>query len=331
MKSNDFSVLLQAFFTDYLISQRQASEHTISSYRDTFCLFLKFIKKRLKKEPSTVKIDDITVDLIKDFLNDLEKNRNISTRSRNQRLAAIHSCFHYAAFLYPERSSMIQRILAIPHKKHYYPVVQFLTSDEINALLAVPDRTTWLGRRDYALILLAIRTGLRVSELINLHWGDITLGSSSHVRCVGKGRKERVTPITKKTASIIKSWFNENKPNNENLVFTNARKGKLSRDGFRYILKKHIKRASNNCVTLKRKSISPHSLRHTTAMQLLNAGVDSMVIAIWLGHESIDSTKAYITADLKMKEKALSKNKDPKLKSLRYKPEDSLMKYLKSL
>ena len=253
MKSNDFSVLLQAFFTDYLISQRQASEHTISSYRDTFCLFLKFIKKRLKKEPSTVKIDDITVDLIKDFLNDLEKNRNISTRSRNQRLAAIHSCFHYAAFLYPERSSMIQRILAIPHKKHYYPVVQFLTSDEINALLAVPDRTTWLGRRDYALILLAIRTGLRVSELINLHWGDITLGSSSHVRCVGKGRKERVTPITKKTASIIKSWFNENKPNNENLVFTNARKGKLSRDGFRYILKKHIKRASNNCVTLKRK------------------------------------------------------------------------------
>lgn len=318
MKSNDFSVLLQAFFTDYLISQRQASEHTISSYRDTFCLFLKFIKKRLKKEPSTVKIDDITVDLIKDFLNDLEKNRNISTRSRNQRLAAIHSCFHYAAFLYPERSSMIQRILAIPHKKHYYPVVQFLTSDEINALLDVPDRTTWLGRRDYALILLAIRTGLRVSELINLRWGDITLGSSSHVRCVGKGRKERVTPITKKTALIIKSWFNENKPNNENLVFTNARKGKLSRDGFRYILKKHIKRASNNCVTLKRKSISPHSLRHTTTMQLLNAGVDSMVIAIWLGHESIDSTKAYIAADLKMKEKALSKNKDPKLKSLRY-------------
>lgn len=331
MKTNDFSVLLQAFFTDYLISQRQSSEHTISSYRDTFCLFLRFIKKHLKKEPSTIKIEDITVVLIKEFLKDLEETRGISARSRNQRLAAIHSCFQYAALLYPERSNLIQQILAIPHKKHEYPVVQFLTSDEIDALLAMPDITTWIGRRDYTLILLAIRTGLRVSEIINLRRDDITFGVGAHVRCFGKGRKERATPITKKTASVIKSWINENKSSDENLVFTNARKGKLSRDGFRYILKKYIILAGNTCVTLKRKHISPHSLRHTTAMQLLDAGVDLMIIAIWLGHESIETTQVYIRADLKMKEKALNKNKDPKTKSLHYKPNDSLMKFLKSL
>jgi site-specific recombinase XerD len=331
MKTDNFSVLLQTFFTDYLISQRQASGHTISSYRDTFCLFLKFLKKHLKKEPSSIKIENITVDIIKEFLKDLERNRNISIRSRNQRLAAIHSCFRYAAFIYPERSNLIQQILAIPHKKHAYPVVQFLTSDEIDALLATPDKAIWLGRRDYTLILLAVRTGLRVSEIISLRWDDITLGSVSHVRCVGKGRKERITPITKNTASVIKAWLNENKSNNENLVFTNARKGKLSRDGFRYILKKYIRIASDSCVTLKRKRISPHSLRHTAAMQLLEAGVDTMIIAIWLGHESIESTQIYIKANLKMKENALNKTKDPKTKSLRYKPNDSLMRFLKSL
>ncbi|MBS0349759.1 MAG: tyrosine-type recombinase/integrase [Proteobacteria bacterium] len=331
MKTDYFSVLLEKFFTDYLISQRQASEHTISSYRDTFCLFLKFTQKHLKKEPSTIKIEDITVDLIKEFLKDLEKNRNISVRSRNQRLAAIHSCFRYAALLYPERSNLIQQILAIPHKKHDYPIVQFLTSDEINALLATPDRRTWLGRRDYALMLLAIRTGLRVSEIISLRWDNIIFGSASHVRCIGKGRKERTTPLTKKTASVMKSWLSENKSNSENLVFTNARKGKLSRDGIDYILKKYVRLASDHCVTLKRKRISPHSLRHTTAMQLLEAGVDTMIIAIWLGHESVESTQIYIKADLKMKENALNRTTDPNIKFLRYKPNDSLMEFLKSL
>jgi len=331
MKTDNFSVLIQAFFTDYLISQRRASEHTIASYRDTFCLFLKFLRKHFKKDPSTIKIENITVDIIKEFLSDLEKNRNICVRSRNQRLAAIHSCFRYAAYIYPELSNLIQQILSIPHKKHDYPVVQYLTSSEIDALLATPDRTTWLGRRDYALILLAIRTGLRVSEIINLHWHDITLGPVSHVHCVGKGRKERVTPITKNTAAILKLWLDENKSQNESLVFTSARKGKLSIDGFSYILRKYINLASDSCVTLKRKRISPHSLRHTAAMQLLEAGVDTMIIAIWLGHESIESTQVYIKADLKMKENALSKTKDPKIKSLRYKPTDSLMKFLKSL
>jgi len=331
MKTNNFSVLLQAFFTDYLISQRQVSQHTISSYRDTFQLFLQFIRKHLKKEPSVVKIDDVTASLIKAFLKDLECKRKISARTRNQRLAAIHSCFHYAAFLYPERSKLIQQILAIPHKKHSYPAIQFLTDNEIDALLMAPDRTTKLGRRDYTLLLLAIRTGLRVSEIINLRRTNITLGSGAHIRCFGKGRKERSTPITKKTALVVKSWFRECKLGEDDLVFTNAHRGKLSRDGFRYILSKHITQASDICETLKKKHISPHSLRHTTAMQLLESGVDLMIIAIWLGHESIETTQMYVKADLKMKEAALNRTKDPKSKSLRYKPDDTLMAFLKGL
>lgn len=331
MKTNNFSILVQTFFSDYLISQRQASNHTVSSYRDTFCLFLKFLQLFLKKDLSAITIENITADVIKEFLKELEKKRNISVRSRNQRLAAIHSCYRYAAFRYPEHSDRIQQILAVPHKKHDYPVIQFLNSNEINALLAAPDRAAWIGRRDYTMILLAVRTGLRVSELINLRWDDVSFGSSSHVHCIGKGRKERTTPITKNTAAVLKLWHNENKSNNDNLVFTNASKGKLSRDGFQYLLKKHVRTASDNCETLKRKRISPHSLRHTAAMQLLEAGVDIMIIAIWLGHESIESTQVYIKADLKMKERALNKTKDPKIKSLRYKPNDNLIKFLKSL
>ena len=331
MKTKNLSELIQAFFTDYLISQRQVSEHTISSYRDTFRLFLLFIKHKLKKEPSAVELDDITVDLIKSFLKNMEEVRNISIRSRNQRLAAIHSCFHYAAFLYPERSGLVQQILAIPHKKHEYPLIQYLTDDEIDALLNVPDQTTWLGRRDYTLILLAIRTGLRVSEIISLRLSDITLSTGAHIRCFGKGGKERSTPITKKTASIVKSWIAKCKLNEDDLVFTNARRSMLSRDGFRYILNKHIKRTSDTCGTLKKKRISPHSLRHTTAMQLLQSGVDPMIIAIWLGHESVETTQIYIKADLKMKESALNKTREPKSKSLRYKPNDTLMEFLKGL
>jgi len=328
--NNDLSVLLQAFFADYLISQRQASEHTIASYRDTFRLFLQFIKEYLKKEPSSVKIDDITVPLIKAFLTSLEKKKDtISTR--NQRLAAIHSCFKYAILLYPEKSNLIQQILAIPHKKHEYPTVQFLTDDEIEALLNTPDRTTKIGRRDYTLIILAIRTGLRVSEITGLKRSDIIFGSGAHVRCFGKGRKERTTPITKKTASVVNSWLHECALKGEDLVFTNINGRKLSRDGFRYILNKYIKIAANTCETLKRKHISPHSLRHTTAMQLLTSGVDPMIIAIWLGHESVETTQIYIKADLKMKETALNRTKEPKSKSLRYKPNDTLMEFLKDL
>lgn len=328
--NNDLSVLLQAFFTDYLISQRQASQHTIASYRDTFRLFLQFIKKYLKKEPSAIKIDDITVALIKAFLTDLEKNHS-TVRTRNQRLAAIHSCFRYAILLYPERSNLIQQILAIPHKKHEYPMIQFLTDDEVEALLDAPDRTTRIGRRDYTLILLAIRTGLRVSEITGLKRSNIILGSGAHVRCFGKGRKERTTPITKKTAVVVKSWLRECKLNEEDLVFKNIKGGRLSSDGFSYILNKYIKVAADTCETLKTKHISPHSLRHTTAMQLLNSGVDPMIIAIWLGHESVETTQIYIKADLKMKEAALNKTKESESKSLRYKPNDTLMEFLKGL
>lgn len=326
-----FSVLLQAFFTDYLITQRQVSQHTIESYRDTFRLFLQFTKNKLKKEPSALNLDDITVTEVLSFLKYLEVERKVSARTRNQRLAAIHSCYHYAAFYYPERSDAIQQILAIPQKKHCFPSIDFLTSVEIESLLAAPDTTTWSGRRDYTLILLDIRTGLRVSELINLRRPDIFLGSGAHVRCFGKGRKERSTPITKKTATALKSWLLECKQNRNDRVFTNARGNQFSRDGIRYILNKHIVTASKTCASLKKKQISPHVLRHTTAMQLIQSGVDPMIIALWLGHESVETTQIYVKADLRMKENALKKTKDPKSKPLRYKPDDELLAFLQAL
>ena len=224
MKKKNFanlSVLLQAFFTDYLVSQRRVSQHTIASYRDTFRLLLQYAHKNLKKEPSKLGLDDINASFIRAFLGSLETERGVSVRSRNQRLAAIRSCFRYAAFYFPEKSNTIQQILAIPHKRHQRASIDFLTMDEIDALLAAPNRETWAGRRDYALLLLAIRTGLRVYELTGLRRVDVIFGSGAHVRCFGKGRKERVTPITKVTASIIKAWKEECKQNNEDLVFTN--------------------------------------------------------------------------------------------------------------
>jgi len=329
--TNRFSLLLQSFFTDYLITQRQASQHTVASYRDTFRLFLRFSQKHLKKAPSNLSLNDIDASLIRLFLRELEEQRNISAQTRNQRLAAIHSCFRYAALQYPEYSEMIQQILAIPHKRYNRIPIDYLTTDEVNSLLNAPDRTVWSGRRDYTLLLVDIRTGLRVSELTNLHKSDITFGTGAHVHCFGKGRKERSTPITKNTAKVLQQWLRECMVNEEDLVFTNAQGGHLSTDGVQYILDKHVGLASRLCPSLKKKRITPHVLRHTAAMQLLQSGVDPMIIAIWMGHESIETTQVYIKEDLKMKEQALQMTQESKSKSLRYKPEDKLLEFLQAL
>jgi site-specific recombinase XerD len=329
--TNQFSVLLQSFFTDYLIAQRRVSQHTIASYRDTFRLFLRFSQKHLKKAPSNLSLNDIDASLIRLFLRELEAQRNVSAQTRNQRLAAIHSCFRYAALQYPEYSEMIQQILAIPHKRYNRVPIDYLTTDEVNNLLNAPDRTVWSGRRDYTLLLVDIRTGLRVSELTDLHKSDVTFGTGAHIHCFGKGRKERSTPITKNTAKVLQQWLRECKINEEDLIFTNARGGHLSTDGVQYILDKHIGHACELCPSLKKKRITPHVLRHTAAMQLLQSGVDPMIIAIWLGHESIETTQVYIKEDLKMKEQALQKTQESKSKSLRYKPEDKLLNFLQAL
>ncbi len=324
-------VLLQSFFTDRLMNQRQVSSHTIASYRDTFRLLIRFAHKKLKKPPAKLVLDDLNAPFIGAFLDHIQRDRNNGNRTRNLRLTAIRSFFNYAAFQEPSRSAHIQRVLAIPAKRQDRPLIDFLTHEEIQALLDAPDQTTWAGRRDRALLLLAIQTGLRLSELIGLRRGDIVLTSGAHVRCYGKGRKERCTPLTKQTVAVMKTWLNERKGSDDDAVFPNARGGQLSPDGVQYLLAKHVTNARKACPTLKDKRVSPHVLRHTAAMELLQAGVDHSIIALWLGHESADTTMIYLQADLTLKEKIVAKTKPHNVKAGRYRPGDKLLQFLNDL
>jgi integrase/recombinase XerD len=329
----NFPSLLERFFTQRLMAQRQASPHTIASYRDTFRLLLEFVQRRLRKAPSVVALRDLDPLLIAAFLEELEKHRGNSVRSRNLRLTAIRSFFHYAAFEEPAQSALIQRVLAMPSKRYEKKLVGFLTRPEIEALLAAPDPKLWTGRRDRAFLLVAVQTGLRLSEMINLRRADVVLGTGAHVRCVGKGRKERCTPLTKQARTVLWAWFREpSRSVNAEIVFPNARGGKLSPDGVQYLLAKHIAVAQQSCPSLKAKRVTPHVLRHSAAMELLQAGVDRSVIALWLGHESIETTQIYLDANLALKEQALAKTTPAKMKAAaRYRPGDTLLEFLKGL
>jgi len=313
------------------MKQRQVSHHTISSYRDTFRLLLGFAHKQLKKPPSKLSFDDLNAPFIGAFLDHIQSERKNSARTRNLRLTAIRSFFHYVAFQEPSRSAHIQRVLAIPSKRQDRALIAFLTHPEIKALLTAPDKTTWAGRRDRALLMLAIQTGLRLSELIGLRRRDIVLTSGAHVRCYGKGRKERCTPLTKQTVSVMKTWLEERGGSDDDVVFPNARGTRLSPDGVQYLLAKHVATARKTCPSLKDKRVSPHVLRHTAAMELLQAGVDHSVIALWLGHESVETTMIYLQADLAFKEKILAKIKPPDVKAGRYRPGDKLLQFLNEL
>jgi site-specific recombinase XerD len=331
MKSHTtFSALLEAFFTERLMAQRQASPHTIAAYRDTFRLLLRYVQQRLKRRPSDVELKDIDVFLLVDFLDDLEKNRGNGARSRNARLAAIRSFFHYVSFD-PEHTGLAQRILAIPSKKWHRPLVGFLSTAEVDALLAAPNHQTRSGRRDHALLLLAVQTGLRVSELASLKCGDVSYGNGGHVRCFGKGRKQRCVPLAKETSTVLRAWLRERNGQPTDPLFPNARGEALSRDGVQYILKKCVRLAQEGCPSLKKKRISPHVLRHTTAVNLLQSGVDQSVIALWLGHESIETTQVYLDADLAYKEKVLAKTSPLKGRAGVYRPDDRMMAFLNSL
>lgn len=325
------SALLQAFFTDRLISQRQASPHTIASYRDTFRLLFRFAHRQLNKLPSYLTLEDLDAPFIGTFLDHVETDRNNDIRSRNLRLTAIRSFFQYVALQEPACSAHIQRVLVIPTKRQERALIDFLARPEIDALLAAPDKTTWAGRRDQALLMLAIQTGLRLSELIGLRRHDIALSSGAHVRCHGKGRKERCTPLTKQTLAVLKAWLQERGGLAEEVVFPNARGAQLSPDGVQYLLAKHVATAQQTCLSLRKKRISPHVLRHTAAMELLQAGVDRSVIALWLGHESVETTQIYLEANLALKEKALARTKSLHVKAGRYRPTDSLVRFLNAL
>ena len=269
--------------------------------------------------------------MIAAFLDDLEKSRGITARSRNLRLTAIRSFFHYAAYEEPSRAAQIQRVLAIPGKRHTRSLVHFLSRPEIDALLAAPDQQTWFGRRDHALLLVAVQTGLRLSELTGLQRHDVVLGTGAHVRCVGKGRKERCTPLAKTTVAVLKAWLREPARHNTEVLFPNARGGRLSPDGVADLLAKHVALACESCPSLRKKHVTPHVLRHSMAMGLLQAGVDRAVIALWLGHESVETTQIYLEANLAMKEEILAKTTPPGGKPGRYRPGDELLAFLKNL
>lgn len=323
--------LLEAFFTDRLIRQRRASPHTIASYRDAFRLLLNFAQRRLNKTPSALSLEDLDAPLVGDFLDYLEKERGNGARSRNARLAAVHSFFRYAALNEPGRSALIQRVLAMPSKRYDRRPIEFLARSEIDALLAAPDPRSWAGRRDRMLLLVAVQTGLRVSELTALRCQDVVLGSGAHVRCQGKGRKERCTPLRKEAASALVGWLRERNGEPSEPLFPNARGGQLSTDGVAYLLAKHVAAARKGCSSLARKRISPHVLRHSAAMDLLQHGVDRAVIALWLGHESVETTQMYLHASLEVKEQAIARLAPLHVPRGRYRPDDALIAFLRSL
>ncbi len=326
-----FSDLLQAFFTKRLIAERQASQHTLASYRDCFKILFGFVKKQLNKIPSALQLEDLDAPFIIDFLNYLESERGNTPRTRNARLAAIHSFFHYVAFQEPQHSALIQRVLAIPAKRWEQKPVDYLLRDETEALLQAPDLNTWAGRRDRALLVLLAQTGLRVSELVGLSCEDVVFGKSTYVHCLGKGRKHRDVPLRKQVCTILRDWLKERGARPTDPLFPNARGGPLSRDGVAYLLNKHVAVASQQCPSLAKKRVSPHVLRHSAAMDLLRHGVDRTVIALWLGHESVESTQCYLHADLELKEKALERTAPWDLPPGRYRPDDSLLAFLEGL
>jgi integrase/recombinase XerD len=327
----DFSVLCESFFAKRLIAQRKASQHTISAYAYTFRLLLKFTQKRLGIPPSKLTLVDLNAPLLAEFLEDLEVNRTNGARSRNARLAAIRSFYHYAALEAPQHSGIIQRVLAIPYKRLSRRLVDYLTRPEIEALLGAANKKTWVGRRDHAILLTTVQTGLRLSEITGLRQQNVFFGVGAHVRCEGKGRKERCTPLAKPTVAVLSAWMEEVGREPSKFLFPNARGDRLSADAVQHVVAKHVALARQKCPSLAHKRVSPHVLRHAAAMELLQAGVDRSLIAIWLGHESFESTQIYLDANLPMKEEILAKTRPVESKPGKYRPDDRLLSFLKAL
>ncbi len=322
---------LQAFFTDRLLAQKDASPRTIAAYRDTFRLLLGFAQQKTGKPPCRLDLADLDAPLIGAFLEHLEHDRHNSVRTRNARLAAIHSLYRYAALRHPEHVAVIARVIEIPPKRYERALVSFLYQDEIDALLRSPDRTGWIGRRDHALLILAIQTGLRVSELVGLRRKDAVLTTGAHVRCEGKGRKQRCTPLSAETVAVLRAWIHERQGEPHEPLFPTRRGGPLTPDAVAKLIAKHAATAAQHHPSLAVKRVTPHVLRHTSAMRLRAAGVDISVIALWLGHESIESTQIYLHADLALKEQALARTAPIATPPGRYQPPDTLLAFLHGL
>ena len=322
---------LQAFFTDRLLQQRHASPHTVAAYRDAWKLLVCFAATHLARAPSQLELGDLDAPLIGRFLVHLEQHRANSVRTRNARLSAIHALLRYAAPNHPGQAAVIARVLAIPLKRGPRRLVTFLSDVEVDALLAAPDRTTWTGRRDHTLLALAVHTGLRASELTGLHCADLHLAQGAHVNCLGKGRKQRMTPLTKPVAAALRTWLTERVGAPDAPVFPTRTGQALSRDALAQRLATHLTTATRACPSLREKNVTPHTLRHTAAMRLLHAGVDTAVIALWLGHERLATTDIYIHADLALKERALDRTTPARVQPGRYRPSDALLAFLEGL
>jgi integrase/recombinase XerD len=327
----DLAPVLQGFFTDRLARQKKASPNTVAAYRDTCRLLLAFAQDKTGKQPGRLSLADLDAALIGAFLQHLEDDRGNGSATRNARLAAIHSLFSYAAPRAPEHAASISQVLAIPPRQRERAIVSYLTPVETDALVAAPDRTTWHGRRDHALLLLAVQTGLRVSELTGLARQDIHLGAGPHVRCHGKGRKDRATPLTAQTVKVLRTWLAELGPAPGGPLFPTQSGGRLSRDAVERLVTKHAATAADRCPPVKEKHVTPHTLRHTAAMSLLSGGVDTSVIALWLGHEDPETTQVYLHADMTIKEQALARVRQPGTSPGRYRPPDTLLAFLDNL
>jgi site-specific recombinase XerD len=323
--------LVQRFFTDRLCTQLGASPNTIAAYRDTFRLLLRFATQQTGKPPTKLTLEELDVTLVADFLTHMEDKRGNSARSRNARLASIRSFFGFVAITEPAHLMHCQKVLAIPGKRHEHRAVEFLNRAEMDALMAAPDRNTWIGRRDYAILILALQTGLRVSEITGLRRSDLVLGTGTHIRCGGKGRKQRCTPLRQQATQVLTVWLKERAGLDDDPLFPTLRGTRLSRDAMEQMVHKYVVVAAKSCPSLANKRVTPHVLRHSTAMDLLHHGVDQAVIALWLGHESVQTTQIYVHADMRLIEKALARVTAPDLKPGRYRPDDALLAFLESL
>ncbi|MHB8719402.1 MAG: tyrosine-type recombinase/integrase [Candidatus Dormibacteria bacterium] len=324
------TVTVQAFFTQRL-AQRDASPHTVAAYRDSFRLLLSYVHTTTGVAPNDLDLNLLGPERIGSFLEYLEKERHASVATRNARLAAIHSLFRFAALRHPEHMDTISRVLAIPPKRTAQSPVCFLTIAEAEALIAAPNRSRWTGRRDHALLLLAVQTGLRVSELTALRVGDVHLGTGSRVDTVGKGRKHRATPLTAQTAGALRTWLAERGGSPEAPAFPGPRGARLTRDAVRHAVTRYVVAATRQCPSLAGKRVGVHTLRHTAAMRLLEAGVDTSVIAMWLGHASPATTQVYLHAHLALKERAIARTAPLNTPPGRYRPPDQLLAFLEAL
>lgn len=331
MNASSLPSLVHRFFTQRLLEQQGLSQHTVASYRDTFRLLLAFAAQQIGRSPSTLQMEELDVPFVEKFLRHLEQGRGNSVRTRNVRLAAVHAFFRFVAVSEPALGLQCQRILAIPTKRCEHGPVEFLTEEESAALVAAPDARTWIGNRDRTLLLVAVQTGLRNSELTSLRRQDVALGIGAHVRCLGKGRKMRCTPLRPDVIAVLKQWLLHQPGEPGDPVFPSSRGGRLSADALERLVSRHVATACKTCPSLKEKSVTPHTLRHAAAMSLLQHGVDLSVIALWLGHESSETTQIYLHADMQIKERALAHTNASGVVPTRYKPPDPLLAFLENL